>query len=361
MKRTQRVIVAMSGGVDSAVAAGLLVRQGYEVVGVTMRLYTQEDPDAPVGRRRCCAVEDIDDARQAADALGIPHYVLNMEAEFGRQVVDYFVDEYRRGRTPNPCLACNQHVKFRSLLSRAIALDADFLATGHYARIVRNTGRYALLKANDREKDQSYVLYTLGQAELARTLFPIGDYTKPQVRSLAAEMGLPVADKPDSADICFIPDGDYRRFLEGRVPQRPGELLDREGRVVGRHAGVAAFTIGQRRGLGVALGEKRFVTAIDPARNIVTIGPEQDLLSRALVAEHVCWVDGPPAAAFQAEVKVRYRTPPSPAWVQPQGGHAARVVFDRPQRAITPGQAAVFYQGDTVLGGGTIVCAEQGA
>jgi tRNA-specific 2-thiouridylase len=176
-------------------------------------------------------VEDIDDARQAADALGIPHYVFNMEAEFGRQVVDYFVDEYRRGRTPNPCLACNQHVKFRSLLSRAIALDADFLATGHYARIVRNNGRYALLKANDPEKDQSYVLYTLGQAELARTLFPVGDYTKTQVRCLAAEMGLPVADKPDSADICFIPNGDYRRFLERRVPQRQGEQQDRAGPV----------------------------------------------------------------------------------------------------------------------------------
>lgn len=359
--RTQRVIVAMSGGVDSAVAAGLLARQGYEVVGVTMRLYTQEDPEAPVGRRRCCAVEDIDDARQAADVLGIPHYVLNMEAEFGRQVVDYFVDEYRRGRTPNPCLACNEHVKFRSLLARALALDADFLATGHYARIVRRDGRYALLTANDPEKDQSYVLYTLGQQELARTLFPVGDYTKPQVRALATEMGLPVADKPDSADICFIPDGDYRRFLANRLPQSEGALLDRDGRVVGRHAGVAAFTIGQRRGLGVALGEKQFVTAIDPARNVVVVGPEQDLLSRSLVADRVSWVDEPPAAPFEAEVKVRYRTPPSPARVEPQPDGVARVVFERPQRAITPGQAAVFYRGDVVVGGGTIAFAEKEA
>src|SRR3990172_1145886 len=204
MSRT-RVIVAMSGGVDSAVAAGLLARQGYEVVGVTMRLWAQEDPLASRYHRRCCPIEDIDDARAAADALGIPHCVLNMEREFGARVVDYFVEEYRRGRTPNPCLPCNEHVKFRSLLARAVALDADYLATGHYARIDRSNGSYRLLRARDPEKDQSYVLYMLGQRELARLLFPIGDYRKGEVRELAREMGLPVAAKPDSADICFLP------------------------------------------------------------------------------------------------------------------------------------------------------------
>ena len=349
-----RVIVAMSGGVDSAVAAGLLARQGYEVIGVTMRLWTLEDPQAPRHRRRCCSVEDTDDAREAAQALGIPHYVLNLECEFQESVVDYFLREYQRGRTPNPCLACNEHVKFRSLLARALALEADFLATGHYARIERSNGRYRLLRAVDDEKDQSYVLFTLGQAQLSRLLFPIGHHRKEEVRRLAAEMGLPVADKPDSADICFIPDNDYRSFIAGRLAQSEGEIRDAGGRVVGRHRGVAAFTVGQRRGLGVALGEKRFVTAIDPGRSLVTIGSEEDLLADQLWAEDVNWVAGePPPAGTAVEAKIRYRTPAAPAEVYPEGD-GARVSFRRPQRAITPGQAVVFYQGEEVLGGGVI-------
>src|SRR3990172_11058861 len=273
MSRT-RVIVAMSGGVDSAVAAGLLLREGYDVVGVTMRLWTHEDPLAPRYHRRCCSVEDIDDARAAADALGIPHYVLNMEREFGARVVDYFVDEYRRGRTPNPCLPCNEHVKFRSLLERAAALEADYLATGHYARIDRSNGSYRLLRAQDEEKDQSYVLYMLGQQELSRLLFPIGGYRKGEVRRLAQELGLPIASKPDSADICFLPTVDYRDFIAQRVPEAAGDIIDRDGSVVGRHRGVAGFTVGQRRGLGVALGEKRYVTGIDPELNVIAVGSE---------------------------------------------------------------------------------------
>jgi tRNA-specific 2-thiouridylase len=322
-----------------------------------MRLWTQEDRAAPTRHRRCCSVEDSDDARAAAGALGIPHYVLSLEREFARDVVDYFVDEYRRGRTPNPCLACNQHVKFRSLLERSRALGADYLATGHYARIDRLNGHHRLLRALDRDKDQSYVLYTLGQRELSRLLLPVGHFSKEGVRELAVEMGLPVADKPGSVDICFIPDNNYRTFIAGRVPQTEGDVVDASGRVLGRHRGVAGFTVGQRRGLGVTLGEPRFVTAVDPVRNLITIGPEEDLLTNTLVAEDVQWVAGtPPSAELEAQVKIRYRTRASPALVRAVGTTAC-VRFERPQRAVTPGQAAVFYRGDEVLGGGIIASA----
>jgi tRNA-uridine 2-sulfurtransferase len=350
----QRVVVAMSGGVDSAVAAGLLVREGYDVIGITMRLWTLDDPDAPVGKKHCCSVEDTGDAQQAADVLGIPHYVLNMEREFHDRVIDYFVAEYGRGRTPNPCLACNEHVKFRALLDRAVALEADFLATGHYARIDRTGGRYRLHCAIDDAKDQSYVLYTLGQAELAKTLFPVGAYGKARIRELAHEMGLLLADKPDSADICFVPDGDYKSFVRKRLPQTAGVMLDAAGNAIGEHGGVAGFTIGQRKGLGVAVGSKRFVTGIDPELNVVTIGPEEQLMSSALVAENVNWIGGPPGGPIRALVKIRYRTAAAPAMVTPLADRGARVLFDAPQRAITPGQAAVFYDGDEVLGGGAI-------
>ena len=344
----------MSGGVDSAVAAGLLVRQGYEVIGITMRLWTVEQPDLPVHHRRCCSVEDTDDARSAAQALDIPHYVLNLERDFQEHVVDYFCREYQRGRTPNPCLACNEHVKFKSLLDRALALDADYLATGHYARIRRADGEYRLLRAVDSEKDQSYVLFTLGQRELSRLLLPVGEHRKQEVRRLAAEMGLPLADKPDSADICFVPGNDYRSLLAERFPQAEGHILDGEGRPIGRHQGVAGFTVGQRRGLGVSLGEKRFVTGIDPARNVITIGSEDDLMSDSLWAEDVTWVSGrPPEPETPVEAKIRYRSPASRATVYTNGA-GAEVQFERPQRAITPGQAVVFYQGEHVLGGGII-------
>ena len=355
MKRKERVVVAMSGGVDSAVAAGLLARAGYDVIGITMRLWTVEDADAPRAKKRCCSVEDTDDARRAADVLGIPHYVLNMEREFHDRVIDYFVGEYGRGRTPNPCLACNEHVKFRALLDRAVALDADFLATGHYARIEHRDGRYALRRAVDESKDQSYVLYTLGQAELAKTLFPVGDAPKRRIREMAREMKLELAEKPDSADICFVPDGDYRRFVRDRLPQRAGVIRDASGAEIAAHEGIAGFTVGQRKGLGVAVGEKRFVTSIDAAANVITIGSEDDLMSRSLIAEHVNWLAGtPPAASIRADVKIRYRAPAAAALVTPLDIGSTTVEFDRRQRAITPGQAAVFYDGDEVIGGGAI-------
>ncbi len=345
----------MSGGVDSAVAAGLLARQGYDVVGITMRLWTVEDPEAPVGKKRCCSVEDTDDAQAAADVLGIPHYVLNMEREFHDRVIDYFVAEYGRGRTPNPCLACNEHVKFRALLDRAVALEADYLATGHYAQIRAEGGEHRLLRAVDPSKDQSYVLYTMGQAELAKTMFPVGGYAKTAIRDLAREMRLPLAEKPDSADICFVPNGDYKSFVRKRLEGTPGVIRDDGGATIGEHDGIAGYTIGQRKGLGVAVGEKRFVTGIDPELNVITIGPEEKLLSGGLIAEQVNWVGSAPSGPVRADVKIRYRTPAAPALVTPLADRAVRVEFDVPQRAITPGQAAVFYDGDAVLGGGAIL------
>jgi tRNA-specific 2-thiouridylase len=354
----ERVIVAMSGGVDSAVAAGLLVKQGYEVIGVTMRLWSRDDAEGRLHQKRCCGVEDTEDARAAADVLRIPHYVLNLEEEFGRRVVNYFVGEYERGRTPNPCLACNEHVKFRALLDRAVALDADRLATGHYARIQHGTEGFELHRALDSNKDQSYVLYTLQQAELKRLLFPVGQYAKPEIRQLALEMGLPLHDKPDSAEICFVPGNDYRAFLAERLPSRPGSVLDTDGNTVGRHDGIAGFTIGQRKGIG-AFGGKRFVTEIDPELNLITIGPEDDLMSDRLWTERPSWTAGkPPAPAFEAMVKVRYKSEPALARVRVHE-QSLEVAFSQPLRAITPGQAAVLYDGDRVIGGGTIARAQR--
>jgi tRNA-specific 2-thiouridylase len=348
----------MSGGVDSAVAAGLLVRQGYDVIGITMRLYTQADGEGRMHQKQCCGVEDTEDARAAADVLGTPHYVFNLEDEFNRRVIDYFVDEYERGRTPNPCLACNEHIKFRSLLDRALAMDADYLATGHYAQVDEAGGVFRLRKAVDDGKDQSYVLYTLKQAELKNLLFPVGGYPKSEIRRLAFEMGLPLHDKPDSAEICFVPNGDYRSFLAERSPQQPGAIVDQGGSVVGQHEGVAGYTIGQRKGIG-AFGGKRFVTEIDPQLNLVTIGEEDDLFSNVLRAEKSSWTtSSPPAREFDATVKVRYKSPPAPARVRVFGDEF-EVEFEKPLRAITPGQAVVIYDGDSVVGGGIIARRER--
>ncbi len=354
--RKRRVVVAMSGGVDSSVAALLLSRRGYEVIGVTMRLWTAVRDDIPTMSGRCCSVEDADDARRVCQAIGAPHYVQSFEREFQKHVVDYFCQEYERGRTPNPCLACNDKIKFDFLLRRAMFLEADYVATGHHARIRRADAGLKLLKGVDATKDQSYVLFTLGQAELARLLLPVGEYPKEQIRQLAAEAGLPVADKPDSQDICFIPDGDYRRFIGGRIKLRPGDMVDAGGTVLGEHPGVQSFTIGQRRGLGLNgnTGTPMYVVKIEPDANRVTLGPEAELLRKDLWASRVNFPSGvTPGVPMEVTAKIRYRSPEAPATLMSHGDWA-EVHFREPQRAVTPGQAVVFYQGEELVGGGLI-------
>ena len=346
----------MSGGVDSSVAAGLLAEAGYEVLGVTMRLWTEENTAASRHHRRCCSVEDTDDARAAADILGIRHYVLNLEKEFSTGVVDYFVREYTLGRTPNPCLACNDRVKFRPLLEHARALGADFLATGHYARIRSNGRGFELHRAVDPSKDQSYVLYTLGQRELSRTLFPVGELPKTEIRRLARVWQLPSAEKPDSADICFIPSGDYRSFVRERVPARAGPIVDSAGARIGEHDGIHSYTVGQRRGLPArGGGEPLYVVGVDADTNTVIAGESGDLLAGGLIAEDLSWVGSEaPAEETPVDARIRYRSEPVPS-ILLVGDTRAEVRFERPQRAVTPGQAVVFYRGERVLGGGTIV------
>lgn len=349
------VFVALSGGVDSAVAALLLREAGHRVVGVTMRLWSQEGPEFAAARQSCCSVEGAEDARRVCQLLGIPYYILNYERPFQERVVDYFCREYGAGRTPNPCLACNQHLKFDLLLQKARALGADELATGHYARIDPVGGRFRLRAAVDAAKDQSYALYALGQAELACLRFPLGDYTKVQARALAAARGLPVAAKPDSQEICFIPDGDYRAFLAGRLAPRPGPIVDTAGHVLGEHPGVHCFTVGQRRGLGnlrLARGGGQPIYVLGLEGNRVVVGPDDR--AGGLWVGQAHWVSGQaPEGPLEVGVRVRYRAPLAAARLLPQG-EGARVEFAVPQRGAAPGQAAVFYRGDEVMGGGVI-------
>jgi len=346
----------MSGGVDSSVAAGLLTRAGYEVLGVTMRLWTAENGDASRHHKRCCSVEDTDDARGAADVLGVRHYVLNLEKEFSAGVVDHFVREYAMGRTPNPCLACNDRIKFRPLLEQARALGADYLATGHYARIRSNGHGFELHRAIDPSKDQSYVLYTLGQRELSQTLFPVGELTKAEIRRLAREWRLPNAEKPDSADICFIPSGDYRAFVRERVPARAGAIVNTTGENIGEHGGIQNFTVGQRRGLPARGGaEPLYVVSLDAETNTVIAGESGDLLAHGLIADELSFVSGEsPAGEVRVDARIRYRSEPVPASLRIEEDRA-EVLFERPLRAVTPGQAVVFYAGGRVVGGGTTV------
>ena len=354
-----KALIGMSGGVDSSVAALLMLEAGCECIGATMRLYGGQAV-SPEGGKTCCSLDDVEDARAVAQRLGIRHYVFNFTDEFQRQVMDKFVDTYYQGGTPNPCIDCNRYLKFGKLLQRAQELGCDWVVSGHYARVERDgaTGRYLLKRAADRAKDQTYFLACLTQEQLSRTQFPLGALTKEQVRRIAEEHGFVNARKHDSQDICFVPGGDYTAFLReytGRAPE-PGDFINLQGEVVGRHRGTVCYTIGQRKGLGLSMGEPVYVCGKDMAAGTVTVGPNEALFSRELVAKD--WVFFPfqeLTEPLAVTAKIRHSQFDQPATVYPEDGGLARVVFDEPQRAISPGQAVVLYQGDTVIGGGTIV------
>ena len=348
----------MSGGVDSAVAALLLKQSGYEVIGMTLRLWSTENPDGNNTARnnRCCSVEDVDDARNVCSMLEIPHYFVNFEKEFQEHVVDYFISEYDSGRTPHPCLACNDKIKFDFLLRRALFLEADYIATGHYARLKEDSGIVKLLKGVDQSKDQSYVLYTLKQAELTRLKFPVGTYTKREIRQLAEEANLPVADKPDSQEICFIPSGNYREFLQDRVEAKPGNFVNRYGEILGEHPGIQFFTIGQRRKLGLPStgGDPMFVLGIDPITKQVILGSEQDLYQREFYCNKLSFTrEEYSESELYVSARIRYKASEAQAVISLKNDRGL-VRFTEPQRAITPGQPVVFYRDQEMVGGGII-------
>ena len=349
----------MSGGVDSSVTAALLRDEGYEVIGISMQVW---DYSRFTGAEEgtfgsCCSLDDIHDARRVAEQLDIPFYVVNFEEEFQRLVIDDFVDEYYRGRTPNPCVRCNQWIKFELLLKKAKALGADFIATGHYARVERDdSGRFRLLKGVDKGKDQSYFLFTLTQEQLGHVLFPLGGLTKGEVRRLAANYGLRVAEKGESQEICFIPDDDYVRFIEEArgAGHLSGDIVDSEGKVLGRHDGIYRYTIGQRKGLGIAHPHPLYVLRVDAEKKEVVVGGKDELYSEGLSVGHVNWIVPPPAAPVEAACKIRYRHHPVPCRIVPLPDNRAEVRFFDREKSVTPGQAAVFYDGEEVLGGGWI-------
>ncbi|GAB4244184.1 MAG: tRNA 2-thiouridine(34) synthase MnmA [Deltaproteobacteria bacterium] len=354
----KRILAAMSGGVDSSVAALLLQREGWEVVGVSMDLY---DYSAVTRDREgtCCSLDDLYDARRVCDRLGIPYYVLNLRDAFRREVIDPFIREYTAGRTPNPCILCNEHLKFRALLRKADELGAEGVATGHYAVIRREPdGRCRLFASPDPGKDQSYFLFSLDSVRLRRIRFPVGEMKKEQVRRVALEAGLPVYEKRESQDICFVTDDSYTRFLESRgIREDRGRFVDREGNFLGNHKGVLHYTVGQRKGLGIASKEPLYVVAIDAAKNEIVLGSDGDTFSEeAVVAAPMFVAGGPPSGEFRATARVRYHHPGAPCAVAADGDRL-RVRFDAPQRSVTPGQALVLYDGDEVLGGGWIECA----
>jgi tRNA-specific 2-thiouridylase len=351
----EKVVVAMSGGVDSSVAAALLKEQGYGVIGMMLRLWSEPGKEES---NRCCTPDSMAQARRVAAKLGIPFYVIDAKDIFRETVVEYFLEGYARGETPNPCLICNRQIRWTFLLDHALALGADFMATGHYVRKQTVDGVHQLLRAVDRSKDQSYVLYVLTQEKLKHALFPVGDFPKPEIRQIAEKHGLPTAARKDSQDLCFLAGDDYRNFLQRNAAHmlKPGEIVTRDGRVVGRHNGLPNYTIGQRKGLGIASPVPLYVLGKDAAANTVVVGTQDELGSSELTARDVNWVSGSaPDGPFRAEVKIRYTAREAGALVTPVIGNQAWVRFDAPQRDVTAGQAAVFYQGDLMIGGGIIV------
>jgi tRNA-specific 2-thiouridylase len=344
----ETIVVAMSGGVDSSVAAALLKEQGHDVIGITMQVWPSKKSFGG-----CCSLEAVNDAKKVADKLGIPHYVLNFRDVFQKDVIDNFVEEYKQGRTPNPCIRCNQFIKFDHLHRKALELGAEYVATGHYARI--ENGK--LLKGKDKRKDQAYVLYMMNQESLAHTLYPLGEMTKEEVRKLAKKYELPVAEKEESQEICFVEDDDYGRFIKENCPEavKPGPIMDKNGNILGQHDGIAFYTLGQRKGIGSHKSLPKYVVALDREKNAVIIGDQKDILGKELIADNVSYISGKaPAKPLKIRAKIRYNSPEAEAVICPMGKERVKVEFEKPQRAITPGQSVVFYIGDEVIGGGII-------
>lgn len=352
----KKALIAMSGGVDSSVAAAIMVKNGYDCIGATMKLFTDMENTLECQDPGCLS-DDAQDAQQVAKRLGFEHFVFDFKHDFEREVISRFVCAYENGNTPNPCIDCNRFIKFRALFDKAKLLGCDFIVTGHYARIEESGGRYLLKKGIDADKDQSYVLYSLTQQELAHTLFPLGELTKIQVRDTAQQIGLTNSQKPDSQDICFVPDGDYASFIKRYTGKTypEGDFTDQSGNVLGTHRGIIHYTIGQRKGLGLALPQPMYVKYKDTLNNRIVLSTDSELYSDSLTANDFNWIAYEnPGGSFSAQVKTRYKSVPANATVTPLDDKRVKIVFDTPQRAITRGQAAVVYQGDTVVGGGTI-------
>ena len=349
-------MIGMSGGVDSSVAAYLLKKQGYDVIGITMQVW-QQDKEYEEKEGGCCSLKSVEDARKVAYKLDIPFYVVNFKEIFKNSVIDYFVDEYMNGRTPNPCIVCNKFIKFDALLKKAMALGAQYVATGHYATIEKLNGRYVIRKSEDDKKDQTYVLYNLTQYQLSHTLMPCGTYHKDKIREIAKEIGLKVYNKKDSVEICFIPDNDHGAFIKKQLPHKikEGNFVDRKGNVLGKHKGIVYYTIGQRKGLGIALGRPMFVTDINPITNEVVLGSEEDIFKTELIAGDMNFIPFDKLQQpMEVEAKIRYSAKPSSAVIYPIENGKVKVVFRQKQRAITKGQSVVFYDGDLLIGGGVI-------